>query len=56
VAVLAEGVETTEEFAQLKEIRCPAGQGFLFAPPLDPSDAEALLRSVADGEAVGVMG
>jgi diguanylate cyclase (GGDEF)-like protein/PAS domain S-box-containing protein len=52
VSVLAEGVETTEEFAQLEEIQCPGGQGFLFAPPLDAADAEALLRSTADGERV----
>jgi diguanylate cyclase (GGDEF)-like protein len=52
VAVLAEGVETTEEFAELEEISCPGGQGFLFAPPLDPADAEELLRSTADGERV----
>jgi diguanylate cyclase (GGDEF)-like protein/PAS domain S-box-containing protein len=56
VSVFAEGVETTEEFAQLEEIRCPAGQGFLFAPPLDPGDAEALLRSAAAGETVAMVG
>ena len=52
VSVLAEGVETSEEFAQLQEIGCPAGQGFLFARPLDPATRKTLLRSVDDGEMV----
>ena len=53
VDVLAEGVETSGELAELEEIECHAGQGFLFSPPLDPRDAEALVLagnlSVADG-------
>ncbi|MDQ1517960.1 MAG: hypothetical protein QOE80_3790 [Actinomycetota bacterium] len=44
VPVVAKGVETAEQLAQLYRLRCPAGQGFLFARPMDPADAEAYLR------------
>src|SRR5436309_2702152 len=32
--------------AELYRRGCPAGQGFLFARPMDPADAEAYLRRV----------
>ena len=34
--VVAEGVEEEEHRVMLKDIDCDFGQGFLFAPPLDP--------------------
>ena len=37
--VVAEGVETTEQLAQLKSMKCTLGQGFLFATPLDANAA-----------------
>ena len=44
VPVVAKGIETTEQLARLVQLGCPAGQGFLFARPMDPADAEAYLR------------
>jgi EAL domain-containing protein (putative c-di-GMP-specific phosphodiesterase class I) len=44
VLAVAKGVETPDQLAQLYRLGCPAGQGFLFARPMDPSDAEAYLR------------
>ncbi|MBA2276824.1 MAG: EAL domain-containing protein [Chloroflexia bacterium] len=42
--VVAEGVETAEHVAQLRELGCEEGQGYFFAPPLDPEDLEAFLQ------------
>jgi diguanylate cyclase (GGDEF)-like protein/PAS domain S-box-containing protein len=48
--VVAEGVETSEQLAQLQILRCEGGQGYLFSRPLDAEAAAALLaeRSSAD--------
>lgn len=35
--VVAEGVEEDEHRVMLKDLKCDYGQGFLFAPPLDPT-------------------
>jgi EAL domain-containing protein (putative c-di-GMP-specific phosphodiesterase class I) len=43
---VAKGVETADQLAELYRLGCPAGQGFLFARPMDPADAEAYLRRV----------
>ncbi|HEX8211940.1 MAG TPA: GGDEF and EAL domain-containing protein [Longimicrobium sp.] len=40
---IAEGVETEEEASALLRMGCRYGQGFLFARPLPPADAERLL-------------
>jgi Amt family ammonium transporter len=42
--VVAKGIETPEQLAQLHRLGCQAGQGFLFARPMDPADAAAYLR------------
>jgi len=39
----AEGVETEEQRATLRDLGCPTAQGYLFAPALPPSEFEALL-------------
>ena len=41
--VIAEGIETPSQLSFLRTLRCEYGQGFHFAPPLAPPDAEALL-------------
>jgi diguanylate cyclase (GGDEF)-like protein/PAS domain S-box-containing protein len=41
--VIAEGVETTKQLAQLKALKCEYGQGNLFSGPLSVSDMEAFL-------------
>lgn len=41
--VVAEGVETANQLAQLRRLGCHYGQGYLFAKPLSALDAETLL-------------
>lgn len=43
IRVVAEGVETFEQLAELRRLQCDAGQGFLFAKPADVETAETLL-------------
>jgi EAL domain-containing protein (putative c-di-GMP-specific phosphodiesterase class I) len=42
--VVAEGVETPEQAARLKRLRCGYVQGYWFSHPLPPGEAVALLR------------
>ncbi|MEX2571843.1 MAG: EAL domain-containing protein [Gemmatimonadota bacterium] len=51
VDVIAEGVETAEQFALLRDLKCRMGQGHLFAEPLPAEAFEALL---ADSSAAGL--
>jgi diguanylate cyclase (GGDEF)-like protein/PAS domain S-box-containing protein len=41
--VIAEGIETAEQLAQLRTLECDLGQGFYFAHPMPASAVEALL-------------
>jgi diguanylate cyclase (GGDEF)-like protein/PAS domain S-box-containing protein len=41
---VAEGIETPEQLAALKELGCDWGQGFLFAQPMDAAGIDTLLR------------
>jgi diguanylate cyclase (GGDEF)-like protein/PAS domain S-box-containing protein len=43
--VVAEGIETSEQVADLRELGCPLGQGFLFARPLPPEELDGLLEA-----------
>ncbi|HET7035190.1 MAG TPA: EAL domain-containing protein [Thermomicrobiaceae bacterium] len=45
LAVVAEGIETPAQLACLRELGCPEGQGFLFAPALEPDHLEALIAA-----------
>lgn len=48
--VVAEGVETTKELAQLKVLDCENGQGYFFSRPLNSEAAAALLTESSDHE------
>ncbi len=41
--VVAEGVETAEQFAQVRALGCEFGQGYFFSKPLDLKEAESLI-------------
>ena len=41
--VIAEGVETVEQAALLKEMKCEYGQGYLFSKPVSAQEVEKLL-------------
>ncbi len=41
--VIAEGIETTKQLAQLKMLKCEYGQGFLFSKPMSPADTHTFL-------------
>jgi predicted signal transduction protein with EAL and GGDEF domain len=45
--VVAEGIETSDQAADLRELGCPLGQGFLFARPLPPEELDVLLEAGA---------
>lgn len=42
--VVAEGIETCEQYRYLKQIGCEQGQGYLFSKPLTPEEIEKLLK------------
>jgi diguanylate cyclase (GGDEF)-like protein len=44
--VVAEGIETAEQFWQMKALQCEYGQGFLWSKPLDVIAAEDLLSTL----------
>jgi diguanylate cyclase (GGDEF)-like protein/PAS domain S-box-containing protein len=41
---VAEGIETAEQLAALRELGCQLGQGYFFARPLGPTAVDALLE------------
>jgi EAL domain-containing protein (putative c-di-GMP-specific phosphodiesterase class I) len=45
LSVTAEGIETEEQRRRLHDLRCPYGQGYVFAKPLPADAAAELLRS-----------
>jgi diguanylate cyclase (GGDEF)-like protein/PAS domain S-box-containing protein len=46
--VVAEGLETRSQLTLLRELGCQYGQGFLFAPPLNPDAASRLVERCDD--------
>lgn len=44
--VVAEGVESAAQVAQLQQLRCKYGQGYFFSQPLDSQAAGALIASL----------
>jgi diguanylate cyclase (GGDEF)-like protein/PAS domain S-box-containing protein len=51
IDVIAEGVETEEQAAKLRALKCRAAQGFLFSRPVPADAAETLLGTPAIGTA-----
>ena len=49
LTVVAEGVETRAQLAQLLELQCDRAQGFLFAPPVPAARFEQLMVTRAAG-------
>ena len=47
--VIAEGIETTSQLAQLRLLQCEYGQGFFFAKPLSHQQAEELISACQNG-------
>jgi diguanylate cyclase (GGDEF)-like protein len=43
--VIAEGIETADHLARLRELGCDYGQGYLFSKPVDAAAIEALLAA-----------
>ncbi len=45
INVVAEGVETKEQLAKLKALKCQYGQGYFFSKPVDSKAIEGLLAT-----------
>jgi diguanylate cyclase (GGDEF)-like protein len=43
MAVVAEGVETEQQLAELLALRCDYAQGYLFSKPVEPAEVEKLI-------------
>jgi EAL domain-containing protein (putative c-di-GMP-specific phosphodiesterase class I) len=47
MTVVAEGIETSEQLAVLREMACELGQGYLFSPPIPKIQADQLVGQLA---------
>ena len=58
--VVAEGIESEDQVAQLRDARCTRGQGYYFWEPLDVASVEDILQDlphlVLPRELAGVAG
>jgi diguanylate cyclase (GGDEF)-like protein len=54
--VVAEGIENPRQLAELKEMGCGFGQGFLVARPMAAPGVEALIRTGGGVAAAGIAG
>ena len=50
LTTVAEGIEREDQRDRLRELRCPFGQGYLFAKPLSPADLTAFLHAERNRE------
>jgi EAL domain-containing protein (putative c-di-GMP-specific phosphodiesterase class I) len=53
IEVVAEGIETPAAQQLLIDAQCDLGQGYLFARPMPPAEADNYLRRAAEPETVG---
>lgn len=53
--VLAEGVETSEQLAHLKDLGCDVAQGHLFSRPLPEEEAAKFLREASESNRNGAL-
>jgi EAL domain-containing protein (putative c-di-GMP-specific phosphodiesterase class I) len=53
---IAEGIETTKQLDQLRDLRCELGQGYLFSQPLEAKAAEQILRDQILAGGTNAMG
>jgi EAL domain-containing protein (putative c-di-GMP-specific phosphodiesterase class I) len=53
--VVAEGVETESQRAQLRDFECELGQGYYFSEPINGEAAEALLLSCFPHAGAGIQ-
>jgi EAL domain-containing protein (putative c-di-GMP-specific phosphodiesterase class I) len=51
MGVIAEGVETAEQYKLLRDLKCKEGQGYFFAKPLEAQAAGEMLE---DGNRWGI--
>ena len=47
-SVVAEGIESNSQFAQLRDLGCENGQGFHLSRPLSPGEVELLLDTIIE--------
>jgi EAL domain-containing protein (putative c-di-GMP-specific phosphodiesterase class I) len=48
IRLVAEGIETEEQKRLMKTLGCDAGQGYLFATPVEPDKVPELLKAKAE--------
>jgi EAL domain-containing protein (putative c-di-GMP-specific phosphodiesterase class I) len=52
MGVIAEGVETSDQLAHLKELGCEYGQGYLVSLPQPKAEIEKMLATIVPGKSV----
>jgi len=53
MTVVAEGIETPEQYTLLRDLKCELGQGYLFSRPLPKSEVDSLLTCILNHTADG---